>query len=274
MQHRFLPGYLKYPAYLLALTLAPQLAPSLGAQSAPAAQQTPAQQPADPSAEPAQQAPIQQAPIQELPQQTPQERARILRDAQARVQTRRRMRQQQVIQDTYTHKYEIYGGGGYVRFRPGPTLQHMNESAWNLGVTEWIRPKLGITGDFRGYYGVANALDFEDRVYTPSISQYTFMAGPQYHFYESQHWSWNAQVLAGIGHGNFDTGTRGVPASNVGVYSNGNVFNVSVGAAVDYNLSPTLAVRLMPNYLLTDYGSTLQHNLGFTSGIVYRWGRQ
>ena len=65
-----------------------------------------------------------------------------------------------------------------------------------------------------------------------------------------------------------------MPASNVGVYSNGNVFNVSVGAAVDYNLSPTLAVRLMPNYLLTDYGSTLQHNLGFTSGIVYRWGRQ
>ena len=176
MQHRFLPGYLKYPAFLLALTLAPQLA---HAQSAPAAQQpdpqqTPAQQPADPNA---QAQPAQQAPMQELPQQTPQERARILRDAQARVQTRRRMRQQQVIQDTYTHKYEIYGGGGYVRFRPGPTLQHMNESAWNLGVTEWIRPKLGITGDFRGYYGVANALDFEDRVYTPSISQYTFMAG-------------------------------------------------------------------------------------------------
>ena len=237
--------------------------------------QQPASAPTQQPAKPTPQATAPQQPeITELPQQTPQERVRILREAQARVQTRRRMRQEQVIEDTYSHKYEVYAGGGYVRFRPGTNLQHINESAWNVGVTEWIRPKLGVTGDFRGYYGVANALDFTDRVYTPSISEYTFMAGPQYRFYQSQRWGWNAQVLAGVGHGNFDTGTRGVPASDVGVWSSGNVLNVSVGAAVDYNLSPTLAVRLMPNYLMTDYGSTLQHNLGFTSALVYRWGRQ
>jgi hypothetical protein len=100
------------------------------------------------------------------------------------------------------------------------------------------------------------------------------MAGPQYRVYEGQHWGASAQVLAGIGHGNFSTGTGGFTAQEVGLYPDGNVFNVSAGAVLDYNLSPTLAVRLMPNYLLTDYGSTLQHNLGFTSSLVYRWGRQ
>ncbi len=258
MQHRFRPGYLVYPAFLLILTLAS----GLRAQT-PAGQQPPAAQP-----------PADQPPITELPQQTPQERARILREAQARVQTRRRLRQQQVIQDTYTHKYEVYGGGGYLRFRPGPNLQHLNEEAWNIGVTEWIRPKLGITGDFRGYYGVANTINNPFVVYRPSISEYTFMAGPQYRFHQSQHWAGSAQVLAGVGHGNFSTGTGGFPATDVGLFPDGNVFNVSVGAAFDYNLSPALAVRLMPNYLLTDYGSTLEHNLGFTTGLLYRWGRQ
>ena len=264
MQHRFRPGYLGYPALLCALAFSSGLRAQSSSPAAPAAQQ-----PASPQPD-AQQT----QPITEIPQQTPQERARILRDAQARVQTRRRMRQQQVIQDTYSHKYEVYGGGGYLRFRPGPSLQHLNEEAWNIGITEWVRPKLGITGDFRGYYGIANTLINPYRVSKPSISQYTFMAGPQYHFYESQHWSWNAQVLAGIGHGNFSTGTGGFSAQDVGLYPDGNVFNVSVGAAVDYNLSPTLAVRLTPQYLLSDYGSELQHNLGFTSGLVYRWGRQ
>jgi hypothetical protein len=266
MQHRFRPGYLAYPlvSLILSLGLSLSLGPSLLAQSATPAQPADGQQQ---QTQPAQ-------PIQDLPQQSPQERARILRDAQARVQARRRARQQQVIHDTYSHKFEFYGGGGYLRFRPGPAIQHLNEEAWNAGITEWIRPKLGITADFRGLYGTANTINNPFVVYRPSISQYTFLAGPQYRFYESQHWGWSAQVLGGVGHGNFSTGTGGFTATEVGLYPDGNVFNVSVGAAMDYNLSPTLAVRLMPNYLLTDYGSELQHNLGFTSSIVYRWGRQ
>ena len=216
----------------------------------------------------------QTQPIKELPQSSSQERAKVLRDAQARVEMRRRQRQQLIIQDTYSHKYEVYAGGGYLRFRPGSSLQHINEAAWNLGVTEWIRPKLGITGDFRGYYGTAFTGVNNVQVFKPSISQYTFMAGPQYRFYEGQHWGWSAQVLAGAGHGNFNTGTGGFPTSIVGLWPDGTSVNLSVGAAVDYNVGPGLAIRLMPNYLLSDYGSTIQHNRGFTTGIVYRWGRQ
>ena len=206
--------------------------------------------------------------------QTQGERARVLRDAQARVNARRRLREQAIEQDTYSHKYEFYAGGGYLRFRPGSTLQHNTETAWNAGVTEWIRPKLGITADARGYYGTAITDSFTYQVYKPSISQYTFMAGPQYRFYQSQHWAWNAQILAGIDHGNFSTGTGGYTADEVGLYPDGNRLAVSVGAAVDYNLSPALAVRLMPDYLLTSFGSEIQDNLGFTLGFVYRWGRQ
>ena len=247
--------------FLLALLLgsAPFLSQAQTGATDPAAQGT---------------APDAPSTLSQAPPQTAGERAQILRDAQARVQARRRMREQQIEQDTYSHKYELYAGGGYLRFRPGRNLQHNTEAAWNVGVTEWIRPKLGITADFRGYYGTAITNNFEFQVFKPSISQYTFMAGPQYRFYQGQHWSWHAQVLAGLTHGNFSTGLGSLTGANVGLYPNSNKLAVSVGAPVDYNLTPSFALRLTPNYLLTNYGSDIQHNLGFTAGVVYRWGRQ
>lgn len=207
-------------------------------------------------------------------QQAPEQKAEVLRQAQARVKARRRLRVQQIIQDTYSHKYETYFGGGYLRFRPGSSLQKINESNWNVGLTDYFAGKLGVTADFRGYYGTTYTNVNEFQVFSPSISQYTFMAGPQLRLYEGQHWAWSGNVLAGIGHGNFGTGTGGLPPSLIGLYSDSNVVNVSVGASLDYNLGPGLAIRLTPNYLLTDYGSELQHNVGFNAGIVYRFGRQ
>jgi hypothetical protein len=112
------------------------------------------------------------------------------------------------------------------------------------------------------------------QVFAPSISQYTFMAGPTYRFFEGQHWGWNAYVLAGVGHGNFGTGTGGLPPELIGLYKDQNALNITPGASVDYNLGPGLAIRLSSTYLMSRYGGDTQNNLGFTSGIVYRFGRQ
>ena len=231
------------------------------------------------------QARAQQTPSQpqstELPQanqgaaQTaPQDRAQVLRQAQQRVKARRKLREQQVIQDTYTHKYEAYFGGNYLRFRPGDNLQRINEAGWHAGITDYAFGKIGITVDGRGYYGTTYTGRNPYGVYQPSISQYTFMAGPSVRFFEGLHWGWTGQVLAGVGHGNFGTGTGGLPPELIGLYSDGNAFNLNVSASVDYNLSPGLALRLTPNYLMTRYGSSTQNNLGFTAGVLYRWGRQ
>ncbi len=203
-----------------------------------------------------------------------QQRAQILKDAQARVQARRRLREQAIEKDTYSHKFEVYGGGAYLRFHPGTSLQHNTEGAWNAGITEWVRPRLGVTADFRGYYGTVITDNFQFQVYKPSISQYTFLFGPQYRYFQNQHWALHAQVLAGLAHGNFSTGLGSLKGAPVGLYPDGNVFALSVGAPVDYNLSSALALRLTPNYLLTDFGSEFQHNLGFTAGVVFRWGHQ
>lgn len=254
-------GYLVYPVLASAILL---LSPAMRAQDT-TQQQTDSQT----------QTPTQsQTQAQPQTKSTQQQRSEVLREAQRRVKARRKIRTQQIIADTYSHKYETYFGGGYLRFRPGSTLQRINESAWNVGITDYFRGKLGITGDFRGYYGTTFTYVNQYQVFSPSISQYTFMGGPTYRFFEGQHWGWTANVLAGLGHGNFGTGTGGLPPTLIGLYPDGDAFNLSAGVSVDFNLSPALALRLTPNYLMSRYGSDTQNNLGFNVGVVYRFGRQ
>lgn len=249
-------GYLAYPVLALAILFA---SASLRAQDASSEQQ----QTESPSE------------IQSQSQtQTPAQRVEVLRRAQERVRERRERRVRQIIQDTYSHKYELYFGGGYLRFRPGHSLQKVTEGGWNVGLTDYLQGKLGVTADFRGYYGTTYTNVNEFQVFAPSISQYTFMAGPTYRFFEGQHWGWNAFVLAGVGHGNFSTGTGGLPPEFIGLYKDGNVLNVTPGASVDYNLGPGLAIRLTSTYLMSRYGGDTQNNLGFNAGVVYRFGRQ
>jgi hypothetical protein len=236
-----------------------------------AALQARAQQTTDPQ-QPAPQAQTEQTAPPQPPSQ--QERAQVLRQAQERVKARRKLRDQQVIQDTYTHKYEAYFGGNYLRFRPGSSLQHINESGWHAGITDYAFGKIGLTADGRGYYGTTYSGPNQFGVYQPSISQYTFLFGPTVRFFEGLHWGWSAHVLAGVGHGNFGSGTGGLPPELIGLYPDGNAFNLDVGASVDYNLGPGLAIRLTPNYLMSRYGSDTQNNKGFTVGVVYRFGRQ
>lgn len=220
------------------------------------------------------QQPDAQPQTQQLPPQSPEQRAKVLRDAQARVRARKQARTNAIISDTYSHKYEAYFGGGYLRFRPGSKLQRDTQANWNVGLTDYLGPRLGISADFRGYYGTAYTGNNDYNIHFPSISQYTFMAGPTYRLTQAPKWATSVQVLVGVGHGNFDTGTGGLPGSYIGLYPNSTVINGSAGFSFDYNLGPGLALRVTPLALLSNYGSELQHNLGFDAGVVYRFGRR
>jgi hypothetical protein len=259
MRFRSCFGYAAYPLFAV-LLFAPF---ALRAQDA-----TPQQQPTDP---------MQTQTDQSESQSTPQQRAEVLRQAQERVNARRKLRIRQIIQDTYSHKYEFDFGAGYQRFRPGETLQHDSEKGWDVDLTDYLKGDLGVTVDARGYYGTAftglhpNGIN---EAYKPGISQYAILAGPRYRFFKGQHWGWTGQAEVGVEHGNFGTGTNGLPPQYVGLYNDATVLAVSVGASVDYNLGPGLAIRLTPNYVITNYGSSVQYNAGGNLGIVYRFGRK
>ena len=216
--------------------------------------------------------PATQQPAAPLPTTAKQRRLEARQMETRRARSRQR-RIQQVVHDTYSHKYEAYVGGMYMRFRPGPFLHNAGTGGWAVGGTDYLTQRLGITGDARGYYGsTAITVNSVYDIHNASFSAFTFMAGPQYRFYQRQHFALSAALQGGIVYGYFDADTNGFAPQLVGLYPAGVVPGGIASLHIDYNLSPGLAVRLSPHMLIDHFDSSFEHNQGFMMGVVYRFG--
>jgi hypothetical protein len=72
------------------------------------------------------------------------------------------------IKETYTHRWEVAGGGGYLRFRSGEYTQKNSEITFWTNTSYYFNERLGVTGELRGAYG--NAKDSWPAPPTASIS--------------------------------------------------------------------------------------------------------
>src|SRR5580704_17149813 len=163
----------------------------------------------------------------------------------------RKARIARTIEDTYTHRWEVGGGGGYLRFRSGENLQRNNQvSFWTTG-TYFLNPKLGIVGDVRGSYGNAKIGNTIFNIPNPQISQYTFMGGPNYRVWAKEKTAISIFGVGGAAYGKFDSGAKGLSSADIHVWQSGFRPVMSVGANFDYNLYPNLALRVTPTYLGT-----------------------
>jgi hypothetical protein len=179
-----------------------------------------------------------------------------------------------IVKDTYSHKYEIFVGGGYLRFRDGQYIRKMNEGNWVVNGTRYFSPLFGITADVRGHYGPAELYNNQYNISNPTISQYTFMAGPQWRFYRTEKLAASVNVLAGATMGNFDGDSKGFAAPLLGMWPTSTRASASANLNLDYNLYPNFTARISPTYLFSNYGGQIQNNRGFNFGFVYRFGRQ
>jgi len=196
---------------------------------------------------------------------------------QQRIKMRREQRRATAIHDAYDHRWESYMDMGYLRFTPGPNEQRLTFYAWETGLTRFSNERLGYTLDGRGYFGTAYVYangSNQGNFTRPAISQYDIMAGPIYRFYLQPKYSISGRVLAGWAHGNFSGDTNGDGAQAFGLYPDADTFAASAAIIGEYNLSPSVAFKLAPEYFFTGFGSTTQASRGFTIGIVYRFGKQ
>lgn len=187
------------------------------------------------------------------------------------------------IQDTYSHRYETFGGGGYLRFRSGDYTKKNNEVTWAANTSYFFNPKWAVVADARGLFGNAKPQRFlpgnlDAQSPNPQINEYTFMGGGSYRFYAQEKVAISAQALAGLGWGIFSGGDKGLTGPELGLWNDGFRPAFAVNLSVDYNFYPNLALRFSPTYVGTDFvgvnGATIQNNLGFNAGIVYRFRRQ
>jgi hypothetical protein len=206
--------------------------------------------------------------------QTPQPGARHETNASREARLRR------TIQETYSHRWEIFGGGGYMRFRSGENTQNNNEVTWNFAVNYFLNPKLSIVADSRGMFGNAKPLrnEFITQNPNPQINEYAFTGGAGYRFYSSLHYALSAQALGGVGIGNFSGASKGLTYLQTGFWQDAARPAFIVNLAGDINLYPNLAFRIAPTYVGTTFtspsGGSLQNNLGINFGVVYRFGHQ
>jgi hypothetical protein len=193
---------------------------------------------------------------------------------QARIRARREQRRAAAIHDAYAHRYDVFGDMGYLRFTPGPSRQRVTMYAWDTGITRYFNERLGATVEGRGYYGTAYVGLNPSNITRPAISEYDALVGPTYRFYLQPRYSVSGRVLAGYGKLNTSGDTNGFGGATLGLYPDGASFAASASVIGELNVTPNLALRLAPEYFVTGFGSTTQNSLGFTGGIVYRFGKQ
>jgi len=195
-------------------------------------------------------------------------------NVQARIRARREQRRVAAIKEVYSHLYEVYVGAGYLRFAMLSPLQHVSEYSWDTGITRYYNERFGVTLGGRGYFGTAYVYNNGSNVFKPAISEYAAMGGPTYRFYLQPRYSISGRVMGGFLAGNFSGDANGVPTSQTHLYTNSDTFALDGSIFLEYNLGPGLGLRVAPNYFASGFGSTLQNNWGFQSGIVYRFGKQ
>lgn len=216
----------------------------------------------------------QVTPSQDQAQQPAPPQSQPQVSVQARIKARRLQRRAAAIHDVYDHLYEIYVGGGYLRFTPGASLQRVNEYDWNVGFTRYFSERLGVALDGRGYYGTPFIEPNSTGITKPAISQYAALGGPTYRFYLQPKFSISGRVMGGFAQGNFSGDTNGFGTALLGLYPDASTYAASASIFAEFNVAPNIGIRVAPEYYLSGFGSTVQNNWGYTAGIVYRFGKQ
>ena len=199
--------------------------------------------------------------------------AQSTRRARRESNANRKSRIARVIDETYSHRFEVGGGSGLIRFHSGQYKQQNNEiNFW--GSTQYsLTPKLGVVGIATGGFGSAKLNNTSVNAVNPQIQNYAFMAGPSFRLVRKQKVAVSVYGTGGLAYGRFSTGPKDFPPATVGLWPSGLDGAFSVGVNVDYNLFPNLAVRVTPNYLGTTFGGQIQNNKALNIGAIYRFGK-
>ena len=185
----------------------------------------------------------------------------------------RKARIARTVQDTYTHRWEVGGGPGYIRFRSGQFQKRDSQIAFWASSMYTLTPRLGVVAIATGGFGSARIGNTVQNAVDPQIQDYAFMAGPSYRLVAREKYAVSAYATGGASYGRFSTGPHDYLPQVVGIWPSGYAAAFSAGANFDYNLYPNLALRVSPNYLGTTFGNTLQSNKAINFGVIYRFGR-
>ena len=89
----------------------------------------------------------------------------------------------------YRNKFDIYGGFASSHFNAGPALiPGANLGGFDVQGTMWLRMRLGVTANVRGYYGTTGVVPNPYGIHAVHLSyEYMFMGGPSIRGPKNEH---------------------------------------------------------------------------------------
>jgi hypothetical protein len=176
----------------------------------------------------------------------------------------------------YAQRWDFYGGAQYSHFNPSPGrgVEAINLLGWNGTATAWLRTTWGFEGSARGVYGnLVVPANSENIPASPPMSEHLFLFGPNFRLIRHRSYTFGMHALIGAAYGKFSSGfPAGTMPQDVGIYNDKLAFGMGVGPSVDYNLTPRLSVRFIPDWQPTHYGFSWQNEFAGSVGVVYKFG--
>lgn len=181
-------------------------------------------------------------------------------------------------QPQYQQRWDLYGGAQYMHFNPGigrgGQVAATNLLGWSGGATLWLKPVWGIEASARGAYGT---MTVSPNLYGipahPKMSEHLALFGPDFRFIRKPRLTVGMHVLIGAAYGSFSADfPHLVQPQQVDIYNDKLAFGYAVGAPIDFNLSPRLSVRFVPDWQPTHYGFSQQNEFAGSLGVAYKFG--
>lgn len=172
----------------------------------------------------------------------------------------------------YDNRWQLYFGAGYRHFNAGPNLfQGAQMGGPDVQITRRLSTHWAATGNARGYWGTSGATPNKYGIAGPLVSEYLFLAGPEYRGPRNEHAAVNFHALVGGAYGIYDADLGKIPPGAVGFYNNGLSVAGAFGGSLDLNRSPRWALRLSPDLMVTRHGNQFQEQFAMSVGVLYRF---
>jgi hypothetical protein len=182
----------------------------------------------------------------------------------------------------YDERYDLSLGMAYDHMKAGPTLlQGSNLGGLDLSGSYWLTRHWAVEASGRGYLGTSGAAPNPYQIQGPFVSQYLFVAGPEWLGPHNKHGALIAHAMIGGAYGNFEQDLRGQPPSVVDFYNNQLALGAILGGHFDLNRSEHWVFRITPDAVITRYGINYGNritqtdvNFAISVGAEYRFKKK
>ena len=172
----------------------------------------------------------------------------------------------------YEYAAEVAVGYSTLNIEPGVEFDKTRMNGWNIAVTGYYNEWIGFAADVSNQYGNATPRSGFGGTTSVDLTHWSYLGGPEVRVVRTERFAASARTLFGASRGNAKPDTFTVDDTPTRYSFKNTKFSMVIGAAFDVNITPQLAWRVQPQYLITSFSSKRQGNFGFTTGILYRFG--